>query len=144
MQTIVLVPCGKRKQHSNTPIEAENMYIGSFFKKAMLCAKSMKPDAIYILSAKYHVVPPEKKLEYYDMVLSKQSASFRRKWAETVLSQLNALGVNLQDDKIVFLTGQYYYNDIIGHIKNYDIVGKGLSIGCKIQKFNEIIKKNYK
>ena len=142
MKTIVLIPCSAKKRKSKTPLAAEKLYTGPVFKKALECADSMKPDAVYILSAKHHLVKRETKLRYYDMLLSKQPAAYRRDWADKVLKQLREEGVDLGNDRIVFLTGKAYYANLVKHIKHVWIVGEGMPIGCKMREFNRIIREN--
>ncbi len=142
MKTIALVPCSATKRNSKIPLAAAELYTGPLFKKALECADSMKPDAVYILSAKHHLVKPETKLRNYNMLLSKQPAAYRREWADKVLEQLREEGVDLEKDRIVFLTGKAYYANLVKHIKHICIVGEGMPIGRKMSEFNRIIRKN--
>lgn len=144
MKTIVLVPCSSKKKQTTKPVAAKDLYIGPFFKKAMECAESMKPDKIFILSAKHHLVELDKKLSCYNMKLDKQPVKYRREWADKVLRQLKEKGVDLKNDKLVFLTGKPYYEDLLPQIKKTEIIGEGLRIGLKMQEFNRRInnKKN--
>lgn len=64
MKTIVLISCCKEKLRPAAP--AEKLYQSPKFKKSLEYAKSLNPDAIYILSAKHHVVELTKQLEWYD------------------------------------------------------------------------------
>lgn len=139
MKTIALVPCSSGKVQTTRPLPAKDFYIGTFFHKALECAKSLQPDEIYILSAKHHVVELEQKMTYYNMLLSKQPVKYRKMWAEEVLYQLEEKGVNLMKDEIIFLTGKAYYENIQKHIVHNKIVGEGLRIGLKMQEFNRII-----
>ncbi len=141
-KTIAIVSCSKRKKTTAIPIPAEELYNSTLFRKALACAKSLKPDAIYILSAKYNLVELTDKLPYYDMFLSKQPATYRRQWAETILKQLEERGVDLKKDNIVFLTGKDYYINLVGKIGHYEIIGEGLRQGKKMQEFARITEKN--
>ena len=55
-KTIAIVSCSKQKKVTDVPIPAEQLYNSTLFKKALACAKSLKPDEVYILSAKYYLV----------------------------------------------------------------------------------------
>ncbi len=138
MKTIALVPCSSKKKQTKKPIEAKDLYIGPFFKKALECAKSLRPDIIYILSAKHHLVELNQKLSNYDMKLSSKTKD-QKEWASIVLRQLEEKGIDLDYDKIFFLTGKKYYENILSEIGNHVIIGEGLPIGLKIQEFNRII-----
>ena len=142
MKTIALIPCSATKRNSKTPLAAEELYTGPLFKKALECATAMKPDAVYILSAQHHLVKPETKLRNYNMLLSKQPAAYRRESADKVLEQLRDEGVDLGNDRIVFLTGKAYYANLVKHIKHVCIIGEGMPIGRKMSEFNRIIRKN--
>ena len=141
-KTIALVPCSKEKKTlpPSVTIPARDLYTGPLFKKALECAESLHPDEIYILSAKYGVVELDQKLTYYDMYLHNQPKSYRLSWAEKVLEQLRDHGVDVHRDKIVFLTGNDYYSELVHHITNYEIIGKGLRPGEKMHEFDEIKK----
>lgn len=141
-RTIAIVSCSKKKKATYIPIPAEELYNSALFRKALACAKSLKPDAIYILSAKYYLVEPTDKLPYYDMFLPKQPATYRKQWAETILKQLDEKGVDLRNDNVVFLTGKNYYINLISKIGHYEIIGKGLPQGKKMQEFVRITEKN--
>lgn len=147
MKTIVFVPCSKTKNElsKTKPVKAKDLYTGPFFKKAYECAKSLKPDKIFILSAEHGLVEPDKELEYYNKYLSSMSKNEREKWTENVISDLNQLNtegvVDLKNDKFIFLTGKNYYTNLLDTFNknNCDIIGKDLKIGKKLQEFNRII-----
>jgi len=68
MPRIVLLSCTKSKLEKKSP--AYQLYSPSpMFQKTMEYGKSLKPDKIYILSAKHHLVPMNKELEPYDLTL---------------------------------------------------------------------------
>ena len=76
------------------------------------------------------------------MFLPKQSATYRRQWAETILKQLEEKGVDLKYDHVVFLTGEKYHINLVDKIDHHEIIGKGLPIGKKLQEFARITEKN--
>lgn len=147
MKTIVFVPCSKNKDESSKTksVKAKDLYVGPFFKKAYECAESLNPDIIFILSAKYGLVEPDRELEYYDKYLSSMSMKDRKDWAEKVKKRLNELNkkavVDLKNDKFIFLTGKDYYTNLLDAFNNnnFEIIGDGLKIGKKLQEFNRII-----
>ena len=68
MAKIVLLSCTKAKL--DKPAPAQDLYSPSpMFQKTKAYGESLKPDKMYILSAKHHLVPLDKELEPYDMTL---------------------------------------------------------------------------
>ena len=68
MSRIVLLSCTKSKLDKKAP--AYQLYSPSpMFQKTLEYGKSLKPDKMFILSAKYHLVPMNKELEPYDLTL---------------------------------------------------------------------------
>jgi len=51
MKKIVLISCVKRKLPHRVP--AKDLYISQLFKLSFAYAQRLRPDAIYILSAKH-------------------------------------------------------------------------------------------
>ena len=51
MKTIVLISCVSKKKAQKA--KAEELYESPLFVKSLAYAKSLKPDSIYILSAKH-------------------------------------------------------------------------------------------
>lgn len=130
MKTIVLLSCCKQKL--NETALAEKLYQSTGFKKSLAYAKSLRPDGIFILSAKHHVVKLDDMIEPYDVCLRDKNASEKTEWAKTVVSQLEGLA-DLKNDKFVILCGSDYCDGILPHITNYELPLKGLSMGYRLQ-----------
>lgn len=63
---IVVISCGAKKQA--VPSRAIDLYQGSYFKAARNWARSVAPDArIFIMSAKYGLLPANKVVEPYNL-----------------------------------------------------------------------------
>ena len=86
MKKIFLIACCSKKLEGTHP--AEKLYQSDLFKKSLAYAKSQNADGIYILSAKYHLVPLDLELENYNVTLNNFSVAEKKKWAEIVLSKL--------------------------------------------------------
>lgn len=138
---IVLISCVKQKRH--TSAKAEDMYLSPLFKKSLMFARSLNADDIYILSAKYELLPLNEIIETYDETINTKTASERRCWAANVISQLRAK-CSLKSTKIIILAGKKYYEYLIGEgkIELYTLPLKGKKIGERLQFLNEGIKKN--
>ena len=94
-------------------------------------ARSLNPDNIYILSAKYGLLDLEKKIEPYNRTLNKMPKKKRKEWAERVVGQLEEVA-DIQKDEFIFLAGQRYREYIIHSVKNYSVPMTGLSIGRQL------------
>lgn len=140
MRKIVLISCVSVKQEHKA--KAEELYISPLFKYGLAYAKSLKPDQIYILSAKYGLVGLDKVIEPYNVTLNKMSSKEIKEWSERVLSQLRQK-IDLDADQIIFLAGKNYRKYLIPHIKNYSIPLKGLGIGRQLKYLKEHSGKNH-
>lgn len=127
---IILISCVSKKEHigEGEMIPAKKLYISNLFKKAWNYANKLNPNRIYILSAKYGLLSPEKKIEYYDETLLKYTAIEKKKWAENILFQLKSEGCNLENDEFILLAGKVYYKNLLGKngIKKYELPYNGL------------------
>ena len=120
-------------------LPAQDLYTGALFKKSLQYAQTKitpKPDKIFILSAKHHVVDLSQKLAHYDLYLGKMRSADRKAWAKETLRQLKANGCDLAKDKFIFLTGKDYYVNLLPDIKNYSVPMAGLKYGQKLQWLN--------
>jgi cytoplasmic iron level regulating protein YaaA (DUF328/UPF0246 family) len=142
MSTIVLVSCSAGKE--NKPMPAEELYNSDLFKKQLEYAKKLaSSNNVYIISAKYHLVPLNKTISPYNLTLKEMPSNEREKWAEVVLKQIQEKGYNLDKDKFVILAGNAYRQYLEPHMKNVEVPFEGLRIGQQkkalLQKLKETI-----
>lgn len=142
MSTVVLVSCSAGKEEKAMP--AEKLYNSDLFKKQLEYAKKLAPsNNIYIISAKYHLVPLNKTISPYNLTLKDLPASDREAWAGVVKKQLEEKGYNLQKDKFVFLAGMAYRQYLAPQMKNVEVPFEGLRIGQQkkalLQKLKETV-----
>jgi hypothetical protein len=130
MAKIVLVSCVKKKLPYKA--KARDMYVSTLFKYNLEYAKSLNPDKIFILSAKYGLVDSEAEIEPYDKCLITMSSKEIKEWADFVISQIKK-EANLKEDEFIFLAGEKYRKYLLPHILNYQIPLKGLGIGRQLQ-----------
>lgn len=126
-KNIVLLSCVSEKL--KTPAPAKDLYQSDLFKKSLAYGESLKPDNMFILSAKHYLLPMNKKIAPYDLTLKDMKADKRQNWADKVLSQLKGRGFDLEKDKFIILAGSTYSKDLIPHMKNYELPLKGKRIG---------------
>lgn len=125
MKTIVLISCCKRKR--NVSDKAVNIYTGNLFRANLNYARSLNPNNIYILSAKYGLLELNEVIDPYEMDLTKQSPIYKRKWAQTVLNQLEKKLVVSQCN-FIFLTGKIYSENLVKVLPYYETPFHGMNI----------------
>ena len=67
MSAVVLLSCVKSKR--DHPCKAGQMYASALFQKMMAYAQSLKPQATFILSAKYGLLRTDTVIELYEQTL---------------------------------------------------------------------------
>ena len=67
----------------------------------------LKPDAIYILSAKHHLLELDSVIEPYDVTLNKMKKNDRLNWGRKVIELLE-WKVDLESDRFIILAGNNY------------------------------------
>jgi hypothetical protein len=149
MAKIVLLSCTKSKLSKPSP--AQELYSASpMFQKTLEYGKALKPDKMYILSAKHHLVPLQKELAPYDKTLKEMPKDEKEKWGEETVKQMKSAGINLEKDQFVFLTGAEYMKPFSKYIPEENIekpmegkrFGERLKwLNSQVNKINEVIKK---
>ena len=115
MARIVLLSCTKSKL--DKPAPAQELYSASpMFQKTLEYGKKLKPDKMYILSAKHHLVPLTKELAPYDKTLKEMPKDEKEKWGEETVKQMKSAGINPEKDKFIFLTGNEYMKPLAKYI----------------------------
>jgi hypothetical protein len=133
---IVLISCGKQKCGHRAP--ARDMYTSPRFRMALAYARRVAVDDmhIFILSAKYGLVPLNREIEPYEMTLNNMSAPERQAWARTVLAQL-AKAADIENNVFVFLAGSKYNQDLLPALKHYELPLRGKGQGETMQWLSE-------
>jgi len=108
------------------------LYTSSLFKLNLKYARKLKPDDIFILSAKHGLLSLDNEIEPYDLTLNEMGTSQRKKWASKVLEQIKA-EADLEKDHFIILAGKRYREYLIPHFKSYEIPLKGLRIGEQLR-----------
>ena len=120
MARIVLLSCTKSKLDKSAP--AQELYSASpMFQKTLEYGKKLKPDKMYILSAKHHLVPLTKELAPYDKTLKEMPKDEKEKWGEETIKQMKSAGINPEKDKFIFLTGNEYMKPLAKYIPEGNI-----------------------
>ena len=82
MNKIILISCVSKKLARK--VMTKDLYISPLFKMNLAFAHSLRPDRIFILSAKYGLVGLEQELEPYEQTLNTMSVNEIKRWAEKV------------------------------------------------------------
>ncbi len=129
MKKVVLLSCGKSKLNHASPASA--LYVGDLFKKSLAYAESLRPDAIFILSAKHGLLELDQVIEPYEMTLNKMKKEDRLKWSQGVLSRLFQT-TDFRDSEYVFLTGAKYRENLVPHLHRVSVPMEGMSFGQQL------------
>jgi hypothetical protein len=139
MENIALISCVSKKCLYKT--EAKNMYTSPLFVKSLKYANDiLKPNKIFILSAKYGLLNINEKIEPYNETLNDKKQKEKRKWANDVMNQLMK-ECDLNNDRFIFLERKNYYEKLILSLPNNEILMENLQIGKKLQWLKEKKKK---
>ena len=103
MKRFALIACSSRKKTHAAP--AHDLYDSDLFNLSLQFAERLEPDEIYVLSAKYGLLPIERVIEPYNKTLNEMSASDVKRWATYVLGQM-AMVSDLKRDHFIILAGQ--------------------------------------
>ena len=142
MAKVVLLSCTKSKTKHAAP--AQELYSASpMFQKTLEYGKSLKPDKIYILSAKHHLVPLTKKLEPYDKTLKEMPKDEKEKWGEETIKQMKSSGINPEKDTFIFLIGSEYMKPLAKYIPdgNVEKPMEGKRFGERLKWLNSQVQK---
>jgi len=139
MVRIVLISCVSKKLSYES--KAKDLYISPFFKYSLKYAKSLKPNKIFILSAKHGLLDLRQKVRPYEKTLNNIPQKEIKIWANKVISKLKNVS-NLERDKFIFLAGENYRKYLIPYIKKYEVPLKGLTIGKQLKYLKIQMSKN--
>ncbi|MBN2286037.1 MAG: hypothetical protein JXI43_06290 [Tissierellales bacterium] len=126
MAKIVLISCVSKKIAHPAP--AKDLYDSTLFKSCYTYGVSLHPDMLFILSAKYGLVPADKMIAPYDLTLNNMKTKEIQEWSKDVLFDLKN-NTDLESDTYIFLAGEKYRRYLLPHIKHYEIPMRGLKIG---------------
>lgn len=136
MSHIILVACASQKGVRHA--KAADLYQSSLFRKSIAYARSLRPDAIFILSAKHGLLGVDDEIAPYNVTLNEMSRAAVGEWALRVLDQLRQVA-DLQADHFTFLAGERYRRSLLPHIAHYTVPMTGLGIGRQLKFLTEAV-----
>jgi hypothetical protein len=135
----IFIGCSKTKL--DHPAKAKDIYTDASFRYAWGYAEGLKKDHdnihIYILSAKHHLLNPDKEISPYNEFLGDFSADEKKKWAEECISAMKASHINF-DEEAIFLCGSDYLENLIGEFSRSKTPLKNLQIGKRLKKIKNM------
>lgn len=106
---------------------ARDLYSNPLFALNVQYAESLAPDAIYVLSAKHHLVRLDEEVEPYDLFLSTMKADELKSWSDEVLRQL-AARADVENDLFVILAANKYRKHLVSGLRYVELPTEGLSL----------------
>lgn len=103
---VVFISCVSKKLPHRAM--AEELYVSDLFKKSLAYARTLAPKKIFILSAKYGLVPLDKVIEPYEQTLNTMRDRDVKDWAANVLMEMKKEKVDFKKDEAIFLAGAKY------------------------------------
>lgn len=132
---IVLISCVSQKLPHKA--KARDLYVSTLFKLNLKYANSLRPNEIYVLSAKYGLLELEREIDPYEQTLNNMRSSEIKEWANSVLQQIRSVA-SLEEAEFIFLAGDKYRKYLLPHIKNAVVPLEGLRIGEQLQRLKEL------
>lgn len=123
---IALISCSKEKR--SYPCKAYELYSAStLFSLSYQYAKK-NADRIYILSAKYGLLPDDRVIEPYDQTLKEMNRAQQIQWAQNVSSDLYT-ECDPHEDTFIILAGRDYSLDLVIHLQHCILPLEGMRMG---------------
>lgn len=132
---IIFLSCVKMK--NGKECKAKDMYISPLFKKSLSYAKSLNPDKIFILSAKYGVLELDDIIKPYNLTLNDMKEKEKKNWAYNCYIKLKEKDVDFSE-KTVFLCGKNYRKYLSKCFKNNECPIENLSLGNQLSFYGRI------
>lgn len=129
MNRVVLISCVSTKLDKES--KAKDLYVSPLFRMNYAYAQTLKPSAIYILSAKYGLVHPDTVIPPYEQTLNTMKSGQVKDWAIDVIDQMQGK-IDFQKDEIIFLAGERYRKFLMPLCRNAKVPLEGLGIGKQL------------
>ena len=137
MLMMIFLSCTKSKR--NEKCKAKDMYISDLFKKSLQYAESLKPDKIFILSAKYGLLNLDDIIAPYNQTLKGANNETCKHWAMMVYKQMLEQKIDFAE-KAIFLCGVNYRRYLMTKFKNASAPMKNIRIGKQLEFYTKNLK----
>lgn len=135
MKNVVLIGCVAEKQAGIH--KAKDLYVSDLFKKSFAYAEALNCP-IWILSAKHCLLDINKEIESYDKSMKDLDKEEKEEWKTNVINALKE-NYDFDDTSFIILAGQDYYELLLDELKHVELPLKGLQLGKRLKKLNELI-----
>jgi len=132
---VVLISCVSKKLSQRSKVR--DLYISSLFKSNLKYAEKLRPDKIYVLSAKYGLLSLNDEIAPYNQTLNEMTTAEVKSWATEVLRQLRRVS-EIENTNFIFLAGDRYRKYLLPELNYYAIPLQGLRIGEQLSKLKEL------
>jgi len=139
MRTVVLVTCTSAKhkgRHAAGYIYTKSSNFRKYMELAHLLTDS---KSIFVISALHGLLPLDTVIDWYDYTLMGKSKSFKDAWGIKVAEQIRSR-FDVNETKFIVLAGADYFVPLIPHLPNMEVPLKGVSMGHRPAKVEELIK----
>ena len=134
---IALISCTKQKREYKCP--ARELYSESAWFREAYCYARLVADRIFILSAKYGLVPENMVIEPYNETLRYKKVEERREWGEMVLNELGKVS-DLEHDEFIVLAGRFYYENLLPHLVHVELPLEHMPQGERTPELRRLIR----
>ena len=130
MKRVVLIACASRKvQHR---AKAPDLYVSDLFRMSLAFARTLRPEALFILSARHGLVHPDDELDPYNLTLNTMPLAGVKAWSDIVFRQLQDR-TTADADHFIFLAGDRYRRFLQPRLRSTEVPMAGLGIGKQLQ-----------
>ena len=137
MKKVVLVSCSKLKR--TYPCEARLLYDASnLFSKSLAYAQTISNE-IYIISAKYGLVPLDETIEPYDESLNDKTQAELTAWGNKAAAKI-VERYDVTQTEFIILAGKNYYAPLQQHIPHINLPLRGLPMGERLARLDELLR----
>ena len=135
MAHLILIACASKKRA--VPAPARDLYQSALFEKSLAYADRLRPEAMFILSAKHGLLPVDRVIAPYDETLNTKGSAAIQEWAAGVLKDLECVA-DVRRDRFTFLAGEKYRKYLVPHLEHVDVPLEGLGIGKQLQRLDQL------
>jgi hypothetical protein len=91
---LLILSCSRRKQSDDTPLAAIDRYDGPAFRvlRRYLRSSPQQPPKVFILSAEYGLMPHNRRIPFYDRLMTPERARSLRPALQSMLQEILASG----------------------------------------------------
>ena len=139
MKTVVLVTCTSDK-HKGRHAAGDIYTKSSNFRKYMELARLLTDsENIFVISALHGLLSLDTVIDWYDYTLMSKPKDVKDAWGMRVAEQIKSR-FNVAETMFIVIAGADYFIPLIPHLPNMEVPLKGVSMGYRPAKVDELIK----